>query len=401
LAHVVQGGGQNEFLRRQPDPKDSQAEEARLRVKIVDTLEAAKKTAIDAMVSAIERGDRAYLEGLGLSSRQVDHLLNKTPQFDMNFGTAAELALEKAVRDDPFLDQYVKRGPQGRVPSGVGKPDWRIETRSSSIAVDLMTPEQVDKKLEMWRRQWKRGKPKWYIEKGLNITYQKPIKTPDLPRATTSAEIAPAATQATAQVSGTSGSAFRTAGSFLRKELPGLMLQLVAMAMFPPQVKINNDKAKDLQTKKLEPAVLVAFENQKSVVDNLLANDQSQSIYANVTVKLDYSVDADEQGNAKVKLEDITFLDMKITNEDVTQSDPKFDTRSKPVTKEVTYSLLLYEPDYVTRDKEWARAQQEYQECVRRHGTGGIPPAAGAEAVQNNPEAGPCIPPHMKPMEGS
>jgi hypothetical protein len=176
LAHVVQGAKQNRILRRAPDPKGLQAaDEARLRVQIVEGLNARKASALDATEDAIERGDRAYLEDLGLTSRQVDILLDdpETPVFKMTFGTAAELALEKAIRFDPFLDQYIKRGPVGRVPSGVGKPDWIIETRSSSIRVDLMTPEQVEKKLEMWRKQWKRGKPKWYIEKSLNTTYER------------------------------------------------------------------------------------------------------------------------------------------------------------------------------------------------------------------------------------
>jgi hypothetical protein len=177
LAHVVQGAKQNGILRRAPDPKGLQAaDEARLRVTIVEGLNARKASAVDATASAIERGDRAYLEDLGLTSKQVDILLNNpdTPVFKMTFGTAAELGLEKAIRFDPFLNQYLKRGPVGRVPSGVGKPDWRIETPSSSIPVDLMTPEQVEKKIEMWRKQWKRGKPKWYIEKGLNTTYERP-----------------------------------------------------------------------------------------------------------------------------------------------------------------------------------------------------------------------------------
>jgi hypothetical protein len=177
LAHVVQGAKQNGILRRAPDPKGLQAaDEARLRVTIVEGLNARKASAVDATASAIERGDRAYLEDLGLTSKQVDILLNNpdTPVFKMTFGTAVELALEKAIRFDPFLNQYLKRGPVGRVPSGVGKPDWRIETPSSSIPVDLMTPEQVEKKIEMWRKQWKRGKPKWYIEKGLNTTYERP-----------------------------------------------------------------------------------------------------------------------------------------------------------------------------------------------------------------------------------
>ena len=178
LVHVVQGANQNGVLRRAPASQGphTQPDEARLRVTIVEGFNARKISAVDAVASAIERGDRDYLAALELTSKQVDILLNNpdTPQFKMTFGTAAELALEKAIRFDPFLNQYVKRGPVGWVPRGVGKPDWRIETPSSSIPVDLMTPEQVEKKTEMWRRQWRRGKPKWYIEKGLNTTYERP-----------------------------------------------------------------------------------------------------------------------------------------------------------------------------------------------------------------------------------
>ena len=173
LAHVVQGAAQNGILRRNGLQA---ADEARLRVTIVEGLNARKTSAVDAVASAVERGDRTYLADLGLTSKQVDILLDnpETSAFKMTFGTAAELGVEKAIRFDPFLNRYVKRGPVGKVPRGVGKPDWRIETPSSSIPVDLMTPEQVEKKLEMWRRQWKRGKPKWYIEKSLNTTYQRP-----------------------------------------------------------------------------------------------------------------------------------------------------------------------------------------------------------------------------------
>jgi hypothetical protein len=68
---VIQQDEKKAILRRTPDPKISQAAEARLRVNIVDGLEARKTSAIDALEKALERGDRAYLEGLGLSSKQM------------------------------------------------------------------------------------------------------------------------------------------------------------------------------------------------------------------------------------------------------------------------------------------------------------------------------------------
>lgn len=406
LAHVVQGPRQNAILRRQPDPKGphTQPEEARLRVRIADALEETKQSAVNAVASAIERGDRAYLEGLKLTSGQVNDLLNHTPQYNMEFGTAVERRIEQTVRADPFLSQYVKRGPTGRVPRGVGKPDWRIETPSSSIPVELTTREQIEQKLEMWRRQSPRGKAKWYTEKSLNLVYDILGRGSPAPSPTGPPVEAPgAAIQEIAQVA-TKVSRFRTAGRFLAREAPGLALQALLMLLFPPGVNIHNDKADELSRTKLDPAVEDALAKQEPVFDKLIDDDISKSIYANVTARLDYAVGASQHADLELSLKDITFLEAKITNEDITLSDPKFNqTGSRNVSKQITYSLLLYEPEYVTRDREWARAQQEYQECLQRYGTGGIPPAAGAEAAaasQRNPEEGPCIPPHMKPMEG-
>ena len=90
---------------------------------------------------------------------------------------------------------------------------------------------------------------------------------------------------------------------------------------------------------------------------------------------------------------------MKITNEDVKPTMKFSQTGSLRVTRQFTYSLFLYEPAYATWAREQAREQQAYEECVRLHGTGGIPPAAGAEAAQRNPEEGPCIPPRPRPMK--
>ena len=281
------------------------------------------------MVSAIERGDRAYLEGLGLTSKQIDPLLNKTPQFEMTFGTAAELAVEQAVRADPFLSQYVKRGPQGRVPRGVGKPDWIIETPSSRIPVDLMTPEQVTKKLEMWRRQSFEGKPKWYVEKGLNITYDTPSTRP--------AEVPPAAPPEIAQVARTSG--FRTAGRFLAEEVPGLALQLALMVLFAPGVNFHNDKLDELNRTKLDPAINDALVKRASMIDKLLHDKkESQSVFANVTAILDYDIAYTKLGDAELTLKDATFLDMKITNEFV-QAEVYLLQDTRHWSKRITYSF--------------------------------------------------------------
>jgi hypothetical protein len=193
------------------------------------------------------------------------------------------------------------------------------------------------------------------------------------------------------------------------------------MLLFPPGVNINNDKAKELSRTKLGPAVDDALAKQGPAFDKLLADDLSKLIYANVTARLDYAVDVSQHGDLLLSLKDITFVGMKITKEYIVGEDPKFQTGSRNATKQITYSFLLYEPESVIREreaakadqeyaewvraqpnyKEWARAQQEYEECLQRHGTGFTPPAAGAEAAsQYNPEAGPCIPPRMEPMEG-
>jgi hypothetical protein len=403
LAHVVQSDGQNAVVRRDPDAK-ALAEEARLRARITTALEATKQSAVNTVASAIERGDRAYLEGLRLTSGQVNDLLNRTPQYNMEFGTAVERQMEQSIRADPLLNQYVKRGPTGRVPRGVGKPDWRIETPSSSIPVELTTREQLEQKLEMWRRQSPRGKAKWYTEKSLNLTYDIPPRggTPGgSPVGELPVEGAGTVTQEIAQVA-SKVSRFRTAGRFLAREAPGLALQVLLMVLFPPGVNIHNDKAVELSRTKLDPAVQDALAKQEAVYDKLMDADMSKSIYANVTARLDYSVGASKHGDLELNLKDITFLDAQITNDDISQSDPKFNqTGSRTVSKQITYSMLLYEPEYVTRDREWARKQQEYQECVQRYGTGHVPVAAGAEAAsQYNPEEGPCIPPKMEPMEG-
>jgi hypothetical protein len=376
LAHVIQRGERNAILRREPDPKGphTQPGEARLRVRIVDTLEATKRSAIDVMGRALQRGDRAYLSNLGLSNRQIDILLRRSKGFEMEFGIAAERAVEQAVRADPFLSQYVIRGPQGRVPSGVGKPDWIIETPSSSMRVDLMTPEQINQKLGMWRRQSLQGKPKWYIEKGLNITYER-LPTPPV--------VPPIATPQVAQGAKSSvfratASGFRNVGRLLVREAPGLVLQAALMLIFPPGVNIHNDNIGELSRPKFDPAVEDALKMQAPMYDKLLGDDPSQSIYANVTASLDYRLALNYSGDiVELYLEDVAFLHMKITNKNVTLSDPKFvQEGSKRWTKQVTYSFLLYE------------GQTTLEEWVRRYGTGSMPPAAGVEAAQRNPEEG-------------
>lgn len=131
------------------------------------------------------------------------------------------------------------------------------------------------------------------------------------------------------------------------------------MFLFPPGLKLHNDKAEELSQTKLNPAVNDAWGKQKSVYDRLLANDPSKSIYANVEAMLDYATDASSGGDLELYLEDITLVEMKITNEHKSQSDSKFEkTAPGKVAKQITYSILLYEPESVTRDKERERAER-------------------------------------------
>jgi hypothetical protein len=335
LAHVVQGAGQNAILRRQPDPKGphTQPEEASLRVKIVDTLEATKRSAVDAVASAIERVDLAHLEGLGLTSNQVDILLNNpnTPEFKMTFGTAAELELEQAVRADLFLSQYVKRGPVGWVPTGVGKPDWRIETPSRSIPVDLMTPEQVDKKLEMWRRQSKRGKPKWYVEKGLNITYERP---PGL--------VAP------------SGETAAKAGRLARVgEIAGPFVDAALMLLSYMDVEIDASAFQKLSAEKLLPIVEKELKARNSEIAKVAGEwDAFWGVYANVRIELRYRFVPSAKGTSLggLQLYDVRFLDMSITAQNVSKAEWNKERGKKEGEgiQEMTLSILVYVPPHPT-----------------------------------------------------
>jgi hypothetical protein len=221
-----------------------------------------------------------------------------------------------------------------------------------------MTPAQVEEKLKMWRRQWRRGKPKWYVEKGLNITYEKSLST----GATT------AVREEITEVAKVSR--FRTAGRFVGRELPGLMLQVVFAFLFPPGVHVHNDRIDELSRMKIDPAVQDALTKQEPVIDQLLHDDPEKSVYANVTIKMDYQVAANDSGDLELYLKDITFIDTRITNQYVTSIPEKFlQTGSLQVTKQVTYSLLLYEPESVTRAREQQEAAQA-EEDLQRPGMG-------------------------------
>jgi hypothetical protein len=172
LTHVVQqASAPREIpLQREPIPH-SQPVEARLRVQIVETFEAESRRAIEALKDAVARGDRAYLEALGLPNNWVTSLLTGNNQFEMNFGNAAERVVDGVVTSHPLLREHMTKGLVGRVPQGVAKPDWYIDTASTRINTDLSTPAGVVKKLQ---QAAKRNSSRHTIPKGLNTTYEMP-----------------------------------------------------------------------------------------------------------------------------------------------------------------------------------------------------------------------------------
>ncbi len=103
-------------------------------------------------------------------------------------------------------------------------------------------------------------------------------------------------------------------------------MQVALGFIFPPSVNVYNDNVEQLSRSKLDPAVQDALAKQADVVGNMLQEDLSQSIYANVTVSLDYSVRGDDRRplDLELHLADVAFVDMKISNEKLTLSDLNF-----------------------------------------------------------------------------
>lgn len=189
----------------------------------------------------------------------------------------------------------------------------------------------------------------------------------------------------------TTVSRFRVVGRFLAREAPGLALQAVFMMIFPPGVIFRHDKLVKLSGEKINPAAMDALAKQQAVFDKLFADDPAKVIYANVRVRLDYSVDASSHGDLLLDLQDMALVDLKITRDDVS-SDSKFNqTGSRAVSKQITYSMLLYESEAAARLREYNEALQRYRECLQQPGAG---KGAGADPVDS-----PCIPPRMKPLK--
>ena len=80
-----------------------------------------------------------------------------------------ELQTESAIRANGFLSQYMEYVANGKTPMGVGKPDWIINTPSSWIPVDLSTASVAATRQRLLGTF--SGRTKWFVEKGLNVTY--------------------------------------------------------------------------------------------------------------------------------------------------------------------------------------------------------------------------------------
>ena len=88
---------------------------------------------------------------------------------------------------------------------------------------------------------------------------------------------------------------------------------------------------------------LFALAKQQAVFDKLLADDPAKSIYANMNIKVDYSVSANSHGDLILDLQDMTLLDLKITRDNVTRDSKFTDTGKLTASKQITSSMVLYE----------------------------------------------------------
>jgi hypothetical protein len=118
------------------------------------------------------------------------------------------------------------------------------------------------------------------------------------------------------------------------------------MAAFPPSVNFHNEKMNELGPTKVNPSVQDALAKQVPNIDKLL-NDQnsSKSVYANVILDLDYAIDPSGAPNMNLYLQDASFIDMKITNENVNTLPYAYNTESRHAKMRMTYSLLIYEAE--------------------------------------------------------
>ena len=154
-----------------------------------------------------------------------------------------------------------------------------------------------------------------------------------------------AGTGATSTRLGVAAARLRTAGRFLAKAAPGLLLQAMLMAIFPPKVHIHNDNYDALSGQKIDPALQHALVEQAATFNKLAAaDDPAQSIWATVTVESEYRV-ATSGGDLHIHLQDLRFIDMKVTNEYLLVEGSKFQVGAgAKASKKVTYSIPIFGP---------------------------------------------------------
>jgi len=135
------------------------------------------------------------------------------------------------------------------------------------------------------------------------------------------------------------------AGRFLAEEAPGLLLQAMLMALFPPEVHIHDENYAALSAQKIDPALQRALAEQAATLNKLAADDAAQSIWATVTVESDFSVAATSHGDLEISLQDLRFISMKITREYLLVEGKKFDVgKGRNASKTVTYSVPIFGP---------------------------------------------------------
>ena len=420
LAHVVQQNSAPAVVRRGPHDPDKPSSPAADRAAYERYLETLRETMAKPVVKDPELAkiiEKLYRDHPEVGSGSTAAAIRN--ELATGMATKGTRHLQAGHERMTMLSDWIKKQKKLADDLAAGGARARAARGIPASAKDVATAEHLFKDLQ---QSVDSG---YYAE--FEITFHPPAggpagggdpAPPTDPAATPATDpAAPATAPATPEPAGTTPpagvapaaeeigeaawvSVFRSASKFLAKEAPGLVLQLVAMALFPPKVRIHDENAAELSRTKLEPAVQAALQKQKAVFGKLLEEDWSQSIYANVTATLSYRVSGASAPDLDVYLVDVAFVDMKIAHEDDTGADTKFDISARPITRHMTQALLLFEPESVTRDREWAEAQKKYEECVRQYGTGHVPPAAGVDENQPNPEEGPCIPPHMKAMEG-
>ena len=151
---------------------------------------------------------------------------------------------------------------------------------------------------------------------------------------------------------GVTASRLKTAGRFLAEAAPGLLLQAMLMAMFPPKVHVHNDNYAALSRQKIDPALQTALAAQAATFNKLTTADPAQSIWATVTVESEYRV-ATSGGDLHLHLEDLRFIEMKVTHEYLLVEGPKFQVGAgAKASKKVTYSIPIFGP--ATRGSEAA-----------------------------------------------